>query len=82
MTHFDDFSCNFARYNAEEQGFSFYGLLAAQFIEHIKTLAAKPENLANFENYLSHHFPEWIKKHANTPEALVSEFREFAKMEV
>lgn len=59
-----------------------YEKLALQFCESIKTIAAKPDNLENFECYLSHHFPEWLKKWANTPESLVCELREFAEMEV
>lgn len=57
-----------------------YERMAAQFVEHIKTIAAKPENLDNLENYLSHHFAEWLQKYANTPADLVCEMREFANM--
>lgn len=57
-----------------------YERVAAQFIETIKTIADKPENLANLENYLSYHFPEWLKKYANTPADLVCEMKEFANM--
>lgn len=53
---------------------------AAQFIAAIKTLAEKPENLANLENYLSYHFPEWLQKYANTPETLACEMISFAEM--
>lgn len=56
--------------------------LATQLCEAIKTLAAKPENLANFESYLTYHFPEWLNKWAGTPADLVSEMRSFAEMEV
>lgn len=44
---------------------------AAQFIEAIKTIASKPENLENLESYLSIHFANWITKFASTPEDLV-----------
>lgn len=56
--------------------------LATQLCEAIKTLAAKPANLENFECYLSHHFPEWLNRWASTPADLVSEMRSFAEMEV
>lgn len=55
---------------------------AHQFVEAIKTIANKPENLENLELYLSHHFPEWLEKFANTPETLTAELKEFAEMEV
>ena len=57
-----------------------YEAVAIQFIEAIKTIADKPENLASLENYLSYHFPEWLQKRANTPETLVCDMREFANM--
>ena len=59
-----------------------YDKLAAQLCEAIATIAAKPANLANFENYLSRHFPEWLNKWASTPADLVSEVRSFAEMGV
>ena len=59
-----------------------YERVAAQFVEHIKTIAAKPENLDNLESYLSYHFAEWLQKYANTPETLVCEMREFANMTI
>lgn len=52
------------------------------FIEAVKTIAAKPENLDNLECYLSHHFPEWMEKFANTPEKLAAELKHFAEMEI
>lgn len=55
---------------------------AAQFIEALKTLASKPDNLDNLECYLSHHFPVWMEKYANTPETLVCELIQFAEMEI
>ena len=57
-----------------------YERVAAQFVEHIRTIAAKPESLDNLESYLSHHFAEWLQKYDNTPETLVCEMREFANM--
>lgn len=59
-----------------------YEHVAAQFIEHIKTIAAKPENLDNLESYLSYHFAEWLQEYASTPERLVCEMREFANMTI
>ena len=56
--------------------------LAQEFVEAIKTFSEKPENLDNFELYLSHHFDVWLEKYANTPENLVSEFKQFAEMKM
>lgn len=55
---------------------------AAQFCEAIKTIASKPENLANLSLYLSTHFDAWLKRWANTPETITAELRAFAEMEV
>ena len=55
---------------------------AAQFIEAIKTIASKPENLENLESYLSIHFASWIRKFSSTPEDLVFEIQEFANMTI
>lgn len=54
--------------------------LAVQFVDAIKTIAQKPENLNNLQYYLECHFDIWLDKWANTPEGLVSEMREFAEM--
>ena len=54
---------------------------AADFVNAIKTIANKPENLDNLESYLSYHFSEWLEKYANTPEDMAAEMREFAEME-
>ena len=56
--------------------------LAKKFCDAIKTMASKPENLDNFELYLTYHFPEWMKKYANDPESLVAEFVDFATMDI
>ena len=56
--------------------------LANELVKAIRTFAEKPDNLENFENYLSHHFDVWYEKYANAPENLVSEFKHFAEMEV
>ena len=55
---------------------------AADFVNAIKIIANKPENLDNLESYLSYHFAEWLEKFANTPEGIAAEMREFAEMEV
>ena len=55
---------------------------AAQFVNAIKTIAEKPDNLDNLESYLSHHFAEWLEKFANTPETITAEIRAFAEMEI
>ena len=56
--------------------------LALEFVKAIKTLAEKPDNLDNFECYLSHHFDVWMEKFANTPENLTAEIKMFAEMEM
>lgn len=55
---------------------------AADFIEAIKLIATKPDNLDNLKSYLSSHFLELVDKWANSPENLAAEMQEFAKMEV
>ena len=57
-----------------------YAELAAQFVQAVKTISSKPENLDNLECYLSHCFRAWLEKYANTPETLTSEMIEFANM--
>lgn len=56
--------------------------IAAEFIQAIKTITAKPENLDNLEIYLSYHFTEWLEKFANTPESITSEMKSFAEMTI
>lgn len=53
---------------------------ARVFIQAIKTIAEKPENLDNLESYLSYHFPVWLEKYANTPEGIAAEMKNFAEM--
>ena len=55
---------------------------AADFVEAIKLIATKPDNLDNLESYLSRHFSEWISKWANSPENIAAEMKEFAEMEI
>ena len=56
--------------------------LATLFINAIKELANKPNNLENLGFYLENHFDVWMEMYANTPEKLVSELNSFAKMEI
>lgn len=55
-------------------------IIAEAFADAIRKLAATPDNLNNLVSYLSHHFPEWLRKYANTPEGLVYELKAFAEM--
>lgn len=55
---------------------------AKDFIQAIKTISEKPQNLDNLECYLSHNFPEWLEKFANTPEKITAELKSFAEMEI
>lgn len=55
---------------------------AELFISAIKELADKPDNLDNLESYLSNHFAEWMNKHANTPEGIATELKNFADMTI
>ena len=57
-----------------------YAELAAQFVQAVKTISGKPENLDNLECYLSHCFGKWLEKYANKPETLTAEMIEFANM--
>ena len=52
------------------------------FIEAIKTIASKTDNLDNLEIYLSYHFTEWLEKFADTPDKLSYELKHFAEMEI
>lgn len=55
---------------------------ARDFCEAIRTIASKPENMANPEYYLGAHFDTWLEKWANTPENLAAEMKEFANMKI
>ena len=57
-----------------------YEDLAIQLGQAIDKLSKNQDNLNNFISYLTYNFPEWLKKFANTPEDLVSEFTNFANM--
>lgn len=55
---------------------------AEDFVNAIKTIANKSENLDNLESYLSYHFAEWLERYANTPDNMAAEMLEFAEMEI
>lgn len=55
---------------------------AKDFVQAIKTISEKPENLNNLECYLSYHFEKWMEKFANTPEKITSELQAFAEMRI
>lgn len=55
---------------------------ARNFISAIKILASKPDNLDNFESYLSHHFSSWLEKYTKNPDIFIAEINYFAEMEV
>ena len=56
--------------------------LAHEFAEALRMFAEKPDNIDNFESYLSYHFDVWMETYANTPEKLTAEVKHFAEMEV
>lgn len=55
---------------------------AEMFAAAIRKFATKPENIDNFESYLSAHFDKWLEKFANTPENMAGEMKSFAEMEM
>ena len=55
---------------------------AELFVDAIKTLASKPENLDNLECYLTYHFDWWLQNMSRTPLNLASEMHQFAVMEI
>lgn len=57
-----------------------YESAAASVAMSIKRLAMNENALCNFENYLAHHFAEWLKKYANSPESFAFELHEFSTM--
>ena len=59
-----------------------FELEAKMFTDAIITIASKPENLKNLENYLARHFNTWLIKWANTPENIATELKEFAETEM
>lgn len=55
---------------------------ARDFCEAIRTIATKPENMANLKYYLGSHFDKWLERFANTPADFAAELKEFANMEI
>lgn len=55
---------------------------AAVFVNAIKTIASRPENLANLESYLTYHFDVWLRRWASTPADMAAEMRSFAEMDL
>ena len=55
---------------------------ATIFINAIKELASKPDNIDNLECYLSNHFDVWMEKYASNHESLAYELKHFAEMEI
>lgn len=55
---------------------------ATIFVNAIKEIASKPDNLDNLECYLSNHFDVWMEKYANNPVNLATELKCFAEMEI
>jgi len=53
---------------------------AYSFIEAIKKISSKPENIENLRSYLSSHFDVWLNRYANTPLDLAIEMQSFADM--
>lgn len=56
--------------------------LAERFVEAVKRISKKEENLNNLQHYLSIHFEQWIERFARTPLAIVCELESFADMEI
>lgn len=59
-----------------------YAKVAKVFINAIKEITTKQDNLDNLESYLSQHFDVWIERYANTPEGITYELKGFAEMEL
>lgn len=53
---------------------------AKRLADAIRKFAENPENIDNFEGYLSNHFDAWMKKFAYDPYSLANEFQTFANM--
>ena len=56
--------------------------LAERFVEAVKRISKKEENLDNLQHYLSVHFEKWLTRFAKTPLAIVCEIESFADMEI
>ena len=51
------------------------------FVEAMRQIVSKPDNLSNLESYLGQHFDAWLRW-ANTPEDVAAELKAFAEMEI
>lgn len=56
--------------------------IATRFINAIKTIANKQNNLDNLQSYLSMHFEIWLNKFAQTPTDITNEIEHFSNMEI
>lgn len=54
---------------------------AKEFVNAIKEIAEKQQNLDNLELYLSVHFADWLNKFVDTPADMAGELTQFANME-
>lgn len=59
-----------------------YEELARVFVNAIKEIAQKEDNLDNLEGYLSFHFETWMQKYASTPLGITQELSCFASMDI
>lgn len=59
-----------------------YTTEAKLFVDAIREIAEKPENLDNLESYLAHHFDFWLEKMAHSPIDLAVEMHCFADMDI
>ena len=59
-----------------------YEKQATEFVNAIRTIAKKEDNLLNLNSYLTHHFGEWLEKYANNPDDISAELKAFADMDI
>lgn len=57
-----------------------YKYTAQTFCDAVRKLGNNPEALENLQVYLEHHFGEWLKKWADTPDDLAEEMQNFANI--
>jgi hypothetical protein len=53
--------------------------VAAQFVEAIKAIASKPENLNNLQHYLGMHFDIWLNAGHPLPKVLPANYASLQK---
>lgn len=68
----DDYNVTLRKYNEQK---------SHEFVNALKELISKPDNLENFEWYLERHYKLWWDKYANTSDGIVSELNRFATIE-